>query len=112
MKKKPNLLQRTARPQSLGGVFGGFLRSIGVRASDADLANRWAEIVGTEIADMADFVRITKREMRNAKREGTLTIRAKVPALATPLSYKKDEIIACVNKYFGYDALAKITIRK
>jgi len=113
--KRPNLSLRTQRPQAFGGVLGNVLRAFGVRASDVDLANRWPEIVGKEISDMADFFGISKqvRGKRSEVRGGrTLTMRAKTPALALPLSYKKDEIIACVNKYFGYYAIAKITIRK
>ncbi|MCL2331569.1 MAG: DUF721 domain-containing protein [Proteobacteria bacterium] len=111
---KPNLEKRKLRPQSLGGAFGGLLKIFGARASDSDLAARWAEIAGKDIADMADLAGISKGIKNRETGAGgrTLTIRAKNPAFALALSYRAEEIRIAVNKYFGYDAVSKIKVTK
>ncbi|MCL2538233.1 MAG: DUF721 domain-containing protein [Alphaproteobacteria bacterium] len=107
MNTKPNLSVRKSRPQSLGGAFGGLLRLIGGRASDADLSMRWGQIVGSGISSQANLVGLSR-----GKTGRTITVRATNPAAALALSYQKDEIISDVNKYFGYDAVAKVVIKK
>lgn len=114
-KKRPDLSKRTTRPHSIGGAFGGLMRMLGTRASDADLAKRWAEIMGPEISNLATLAGISKTGMRtmNGKSIGrNMTIRANIPAMATMLSYQAPEIIKRVNKYYGYDAIGRVTIKK
>ena len=100
--------KRIARPQTLGGALGGLIKIFGVRASDADLATRWTEIMGADIAMIATLAAIKKN------RDGTfnVVIRPTNPAYTLQLSYQKDEIISRINKYFGYDAVGKISFRK
>jgi hypothetical protein len=113
MNPKPDLSKRISRPTQLGAVFGGLLRAFGRSASDADLAARWPEIVGNEIAAQASLVGISKPASRlTPQASRTITIRSTNPAGALALSYRRDEIICAVNKYFGYDAVAKIVIKK
>ncbi|MCL1902094.1 MAG: DUF721 domain-containing protein [Alphaproteobacteria bacterium] len=105
----PNLNERKSRPQTLGGAFGGLLRLLGGRVSDADLLARWEEIVGAEIASIAKLSGIS----RGTKKTGrTLTVKSINPAAALTLSYQTNDIRDRVNKYFGYEAITKITIRK
>ena len=99
---------RTARPQTLGGAMGGLLRLFGARASDADLVARWDEIMGADIASRARIAAIRKN--RNGKY--TIVIRPTNPAFALELSYSAPEITMRINKYFGRDAVEKITFRK
>ena len=99
---------RHTRPQTLASAFGGLMRIFGGRASDADLLARWAEIMGNDIASVAKLVAIKKT--RNNK--FNVAVRAANPAFALQLSYQSDEITKRINKYFGYDAVEKITIRK
>ena len=107
MKTPPNLSLRTSRPQSLGGAFGGLLRLFGRTASDADLAARWPEIIGADLAGAASLSGMSK-----GKSARTLTVRATNPAGALALSYRRDEIRTRVNNYFGYAAVEKVVIRK
>lgn len=88
--------------------MGGLLRIFGARASDADLAARWDEIMGPEIAAVARIAAV--RKTRDNKY--TIAIRPANPAFALQLSYQADEITKKINKYFGYDAVGKITFRK
>lgn len=106
--KKPSILTRTARPQTLAGAMGGLMKIFGVRASDADLAARWDSIMGPDIASIAKLAAI--RKTRDNK--FTIAIRPTTPAFALQLSYQSNDIIKRINKYFGYDAVGKITFRK
>ena len=102
------LNERTKRPQTIAGALGGLIRSFGVRASDADLVARWDEIMGSDIAMVARVVAIKK----NRDDTFNVVLRPSVPAYALQLSYRSNEIIAKINKYFGYDAVSKISFRK
>lgn len=99
---------RSARPQTIGGALGGLIKIFGVRASDADLATRWDEIMGRDIASVARLAAIKK----NRDNTFNIVIRPTVPAYALQLSYRSDEIIQKINKYFGYNAVSKISFRK
>jgi len=106
--KKANLIIRKSRPQTLAASFGGLMDTFGIRASDADLSENWVNIVGKEIANISKVVAIKKA--RNNKLN--IVLRPVSPAFALELSYKVDECTQKINKYYGYDAVAKITIRK
>lgn len=109
MSNQPNKLnQRTSRPQTIAGVMGGVLKIFGIRASDSDLVARWAEIMGSEIANKANIVAIKKTK----NNKFNVVIRPTNPALALQLSYMSEEIKNKINKYFGRDAVEKISIRK
>ena len=102
------LNQRTSRPQTIAGVMGGVLKIFGIRASDSDLVARWAEIMGSEIANKANIIAIKKTK----NNKFNVVIRPTNPALALQLSYMSEEIKNKINKYFGRDAIEKISIRK
>ncbi len=108
MVNKPNLSIRTSRPQTLASAFGGLFKIFGRIASDSDLANRWDEIMGSEISDIAKLAGIT----RTKDKKFNVAVRAANPAFALQLSYMTGDITKRINKYFGYDAVAKIVIRK
>ena len=99
---------RTSRPQTLAAALGGLIRIFGGHASDADLAARWAEIMGADIGSISTLAGITKTR----DKKFNIAVRPKNPAFALQLSYQKDEITKRINKYFGYDAVNKITFRK
>ncbi|MBR6598184.1 MAG: DUF721 domain-containing protein [Alphaproteobacteria bacterium] len=99
---------RAKHPQTIAGALGGLIRMFGVRASDADLVQRWNEIMGADIAMIAKPVAIKK----NRDNTFNIVIRPTVPAYALQLSYQADEIIKRINKYFGYNAVGKISFRK
>lgn len=105
---KPNFNGRISRPQSLGGVFGGLLKIFGARASDADLAARWDEILGDDLSKIGKLVGVRKTKDKKIN----ISIKPAFSAMSTELSYRVDEFRVCINKYFGYDAVGKIIIRK
>jgi hypothetical protein len=102
------LLHRNSRPTTIAGVFGNLFQIFGVRASDTDLIERWDEIIGDDIASIAKPVAIKK----TVGNKYSIVIKPINPALSLQLSYNQDEILRRINKYFGYDAISKITFRK
>jgi hypothetical protein len=105
---KNNLTTRTKRPQSIAGALGGLLKIFGIRASDSDLVARWPEIIGNEIANLADICAVKK--MRNG--DYNIVLRPRNPAYTLKLSYMTDEIKNKINKYFGTACVGKISFRK
>lgn len=106
--KKINLEVRKSRPQTLAAAFGGLMDMFGGRTSDADLANNWETIVGKDISKISKVIAIkTMRDKRF-----NIVLKPVSPAFALELSYKIEEIKVQINKYYGRDAVAKITIRK
>ena len=100
--------RRSGRPGTLAGALGDLMEILGVRASDADLAGRWDAIMGPEIASIARLAAI--RKTRNGKYN--VVVRPANPAFTLQLSYMAPEITARINKYFGRDAVEKISFRK
>lgn len=100
--------ERAERPQTIASVLGGFLKKFGIRASDSDLVARWGEIVSPDIASLAQICAIKK--IKNNKYN--IVLRPINPAYTLQLSYQKDEIKKQLDKYFGYDAIEKISFRK
>ena len=106
--KKENIAVRKSRPQTLAASFGGLMDSFGVRSSDAILLEKWREVIGNEIANISNVVAIkTTRDNKF-----NIILRPINPAFALELSYKIDECIKKINKYYGRNAVSKITIRK
>jgi hypothetical protein len=99
---------RLTRPQTLASSFGGLLKIFGARASDSDLLAHWDEIMGDDIASVTKLIGIKKTK----DKQFNIIIKPANPAFALQLSYQMDEITRRINKYFGYDAVEKITIRK
>lgn len=120
MNRRPNLSKRISRPHTMASAVGGLLKIFGRTASDADLVARWDEIMGEGIAKTAKLSGISPvpPRVRGGGRKAAggakfnIAVRATNPARALELSYMKDEITNKINKYFGFDAVNKITIRK
>ncbi len=102
------LSERIKRPTTIAGVFGNLFQILGVRASSTDLSERWDEIMGPDIASIAKLVAIKK----TVGNKYSIVIKPTNPALALQLSYSQNEILHRINKYFGYDAISKITFKK
>ncbi len=100
--------KRSARPGTIGAALGELMQILGVRASDADLAARWDAIMGPEIASIARLAAIKKT--RTGKYN--VVVRPANPAFTLQLSYMAGDITARINKYFGRDAVEKISFRK
>lgn len=106
--KKVNLEIRKSRPQTLAAAFGGLLEMFGARTSDADLVNNWQKIAGDDISKISNVVAVKL----SRDKKFNIVLRPVSPAFALELSYKVDEIKTKINKYYGREAVARITIRK
>lgn len=106
--QESKLAKRSGRPGSLAGALGDLMEILGVRASDADLAGRWDVIMGKDIAEIAKLAAIKKTK----DGKYNIVVRPANPAFTLQLSYMAPEITAKINKYFGRDAVAKISFRK
>jgi hypothetical protein len=106
--KKINLDIRKSRPQTLAAAFGGLMEIFGVRAGDADLAKNWKNIVSPDIYKIANVVAVR----RTKDKKLNIVLRPVSPAFALELSYKVQDCKNQIDKYYGRDAVAKITIRK
>ena len=106
--KKINLDIRKSRPQTLAAAFGGLMEILGGRSGDADLIKNWQTIVGSDISKISNIVAVkTSRD-----KKFNIVLRPVSPAFALELSYNVEECKKRINKYYGYDAVGKITIRK
>jgi len=106
--KKVNMNVRKNRPQTLAAVFGGLIETLGGRTSDADVVKNWVNIVGQDVAKIANLVAIKQTKTKKIN----IVLKPVSPAFALELSYKLDEIKTKIDKYYGADTVSKITIRK
>ena len=106
--KRINLDVRKSRPQTLASAFGGLMEIFGARTGDADLAKNWKNIVSRDISDIANVVAVKKTR----DKKFNIVLRPVLPAFALELSYKVEECKKQIEKYYGTDSVAKITIRK
>ena len=93
---------------TIASAMGELMQMFGTRTSDADLVKRWEKIMGADIANIATVAAIKK--MKDGRLN--ITLRPSNPALTLQLSYMSEEIKEKINKYFGRDAVAKISFRK
>ena len=109
MKSLDNKLEkRFTRPQTIASAFGGLMKIFGARASASDLSDNWDNIVGPNISNIAILI----GAKQTSDKKFNVTICAKKPAFALQLSYQKADIENKINKYFGYAAIGRITIKK
>ncbi len=77
------------------------------------LVTHWGEIVGTEIADHAEPMRMIwpRRVHQNDPEPATLVLRVEGP-VALEIQHLSGVIIERVNRFFGWRAVARIQIRQ
>ena len=80
--------------------------------AQADVVSNWADIVGAELAAHSAPDRIKwPRQSSDSTRKmgGTLVVRA-APGRAIDIQYEGPRIIARINSFFGYGAVAQIKV--
>ena len=77
------------------------------------LVTHWSEIVGAEIADHAEPMRMTwpRRVHQDDPEPATLVLRVEGP-VALEIQHLSGVIIERVNRFFGWRAVARIQIRQ
>jgi hypothetical protein len=106
MNYNSSLSTRFSRPQTLASAFGGLMKIFGGAPGAADIETNWDKIVGAELARLGKLSGV-----RKTGKKFNITLRAKVPAMKTELSYRAEEFAAKINKYMGYDAVGKIFVK-
>jgi hypothetical protein len=97
-----SLINRLTRPVLGSRGFAG-----------ADIIGHWKTIVGPELAAMACplSLKYERSNQRPGKQFGaSLVVRVTSGAAATLLQFKTPQIVDRVNRYFGYQAIAKLQI--
>ena len=107
----PTDTPRSNRPRAvaelLPSVGGAAFRRFGFVQSS--IVSRWPEIVGEKLAGASQPESI--RFPHGKKQDGVLTLVAR-GAHAPMLQHITPEIMERVNRFFGYAAVARITIRQ
>ncbi len=102
-----------ARPLSdlTPGLFADSFRRQGFASSELIL--RWEAIVGADVAEHAEPVKIQwpRRVEGEAPEPGTLVLRVDGPA-AIEIQHMSKVILERVNRYFGFAAIERIAIRQ
>jgi hypothetical protein len=102
-----------ARPlrDLVGKAVGDAFRKQGF--ASAELVTRWADIVGAEIADHSEPIKIQwPRPIEGEQREpGTLVLRVHGPA-AIEIQHLTSVICERVNRFLGWRAVARIGLRQ
>lgn len=108
---QPEEPQRSNRPRAvaelLPDVGGAAFRRFGFVQSA--VVSRWPDIVGERLARASQPESI--RFPVGRKQDGTLTLTVR-GAHAPMMQHVIPEIMERVNRFFGYDAVARITIRQ
>jgi len=101
------------RPLSdlVGGAIAGTFRRQGF--SSFEIVTRWEEIVGTQIAVVAEPIRMqwTHGPDPEEPAPATLVLRVEGPA-ALEIQHQAGIIIERVNRYLGWQAVAKLAFRQ
>ncbi|MFQ5955023.1 MAG: DUF721 domain-containing protein [Kiloniellales bacterium] len=100
---------RIGRPRAVAALLPKVTaKALGKRGfAVAAVITDWIEIVGNELAAMAQPLRIAFA--RNKRDGGTLHVRAS-GAAATELQHLEPQILERINGYFGFRAVARLKI--
>lgn len=87
--------------KSIGEAIGELTRAFGIQTKlqQYEAVNRWADVVGTRIAEQAEAVRIEN---------GVLVVRVKSAVWRNELNMRKREIIEKLNRAVKTDAVKDI----
>jgi hypothetical protein len=102
-------------PKSLGELAGKTISDALARQGFAQtgVVTHWAEIVGPEVADHAEPMRMIwpRRVQEDDPEPATLVLRVEGP-VALEIQFLSGQIIDRVNRYFGWRAIGRIQIRQ
>lgn len=108
-KPAPDPIERRAKgPLTLARLTDRLTRAaLGKRGfTDAAVVARWPEIVGADLAAFACPMQVKYPKGRNDA--ATLVLRVSSSAAAAMLQLKTPQILARVNAFFGYAAVARL----
>jgi hypothetical protein len=81
--------------------------------ASTELVTRWRDIVGPEIADHAEPIKLQwRRAMEGEPPEpATLVLRVEGPA-ALEIQHQSNIVVERINRFFGWHAVGKIALRQ
>jgi len=86
-------------------------RALGRRGfADAGLLAAWPQVVGKDLAESSAPLRLTFPN-RQERRDGNLLLRVE-PGIALELQHLAPQLVERVNVYFGYRAVARLTLQQ
>jgi hypothetical protein len=101
------------RPLSdfLGATLNDTLKAQGFASTE--IIARWADIAGAEIAAHSEPIKITwpRRPTADTAEPATLVLRVEGPA-AIEIQHLSAVILERVNRFFGWQAIGRITLRQ
>ncbi len=97
---------------SLGSIASKFASPILGKKGfvETDIITKWESIVGETLAEKVVPVRIAFS--RGKKDNGTLHVEVEAGGVALELQHKEKYIIEKINSFFGYSAIAKISMKQ
>ncbi len=102
-------------PRPLSDLVGKCLGDVFAKQGFAatELVTHWPEIVGEEVAALAEPLKMqwSRSGNRDDPEPATLVLRAEGPA-AIEVQHLSGTIIARVNQFFGWRAVGRITLRQ
>ncbi|MEI8296161.1 MAG: DciA family protein [Alphaproteobacteria bacterium] len=75
----------------------------------ASIVLDWDKIVSPAFSQFCQAIKVTFPS--HQKSQGVLHVRA-TSAMSLAISYQTPQILDCVNRYYGYQAIAKVTIHQ
>jgi hypothetical protein len=79
--------------------------------ASAELVTRWADIVGPEIAELAEPVKLQWPRTQGEIEPATLVLRVEGPA-AIEIQHLSNVILERVNRFLGWRAVERIALRQ
>jgi hypothetical protein len=112
---EPMRANKSSYPRRLSEFTGKTIADALARQGFAStgIVTHWAEIVGAEIADHAEPMRMVwpRRVHQDDPEPATLVLRVEGP-VALEIQHMSGVIIAKVNRFFGWRAVGRIQIRQ
>ena len=94
-----------------GSLPGVAARALGRRGfADAGLLAAWPQVVGKDLAESCAPLRLSFPN-RQERRDGNLLLRVE-PGAALELQHLAPQLLERVNVYFGYRAVARLTLQQ
>jgi hypothetical protein len=81
--------------------------------ASTELVTRWRDIVGPEIADHAEPIKLQWRRVMEGEppEPATLVLRVEGPA-ALEIQHQSNVVVERINRFFGWHAVGKIALRQ
>jgi hypothetical protein len=108
-------MNKRSHPKPLADVVGVCLADVFARQgfTSCEIVTHWDEIVGTEVAALAEPIRMQWIRSRDPDESppATLVLRVEGPG-ALEIQHMAGEIVDRVNRYLGWQAVDKLALRQ